>query len=344
MRKLRLWRFVFWLAFPLAAVWIWQRGSGIGMVEALVSFQINGFHLLALILFNAVAMLFFNSRWWLILRALGYRVPYLSSLRYRMASFAISYFTPGMQFGGEPVQIYALHVRHGVPGPQALASVTLDKLFELLANFTFLAIGLTMALNYPRRFGPIGGRAALLSIGLALLPLAYLLVVWVGRSPLRVLAGWLEPRLSARIIERRGVQIALGAACGAEEQMGSLLRRNPGLIPRTIASSALIWALSLLEYWLALRVLGVSLAPAQTVLALTAARLAFLTPLPGGIGALEAGQMLAMSLLGLSPLTGVAISMWIRGRDIALGAIGAACGTALVESDRIRPLSSTAGD
>jgi uncharacterized protein (TIRG00374 family) len=344
MKKLRLWRFVFWLAFPVVAVWIWRRASGVSIGATLASFQINIFHLLALVLFNVAAMLFFNSRWWLILRSLGYRVPYLSTLRYRLAAFAISYFTPGMQFGGEPVQVYALHARHAVPGPQALASVTLDKLFELLSNFTFLAVGLTLILDYPRKLGLVGSRLALWSAGLALLPLAYLFVVRAGHSPLRVLAGRLEPRLSMRMKERPGVQMALGAACGAEEQMGDLIRRKPGLILQIMASSALIWTLSLIEYWLALRVLGVSLTLAQTVLALTAARLAFLTPLPGGLGALEAGQILAMSLLGLSPLTGVAISMWIRARDIALGAVGAACGTALMEPDLVRPFSSTVGD
>jgi uncharacterized membrane protein YbhN (UPF0104 family) len=346
MKSLRFWRVAFWVALPLAAVWVWRRAAGVDILQTLSAFQINLYDLLALVAFNVMALLFFNLRWWLILRALGQRVPYLATLRYRMAGFAISYFTPGMQFGGEPLQVYALHTRHAVPGPQALASVTLDKIFELLANFTFLVVGLGLLLQYPLQFGLQGGRLALWAAGLLLLPLVYLLAVAAGGSPLRGLAGWLGPRLPARLRARAGVQMALAAAGGAEAQIGSLIRRKPLLILQMGLSSALIWALSLAEYWLALRVLGVHLTLPQTMLALTAARLAFLTPLPGGLGALEAGQMLAMSMLGLSPLTGVAISLWIRLRDIALGAIGAACGSSLSKPvhDPVHPLSSTAAE
>ena len=37
-------------------------------------------------------------------------------------------------FGGEPLQAYLIHRRQRVPGATALASVTLDKMLELLAN------------------------------------------------------------------------------------------------------------------------------------------------------------------------------------------------------------------
>jgi hypothetical protein len=59
---------------------------------------------------------------------------------------------------------------------------------------------------------------------------------------------------------------------------------------------------------------------------------------------LEASQMLAMRALDLSPLTGFAISLWIRGRDIALGAIGAALGSVLAEPDPVRSVSTSLGD
>jgi uncharacterized membrane protein YbhN (UPF0104 family) len=60
----------------------------------------------------------------------------------------------------------------------------------------------------------------------------------------------------------------------------------------------------------------------QTVSALTAARLAFLTPLPSGLGALEASQVLAMQALGLEPTFGISISLLIRLRDILFGMVG----------------------
>ena len=76
------------------------------------------------------------------------------------------------------------------------------------------------------------------------------------------------------------------------------------------------------EYMLSLRFLGARVDPLQAVIALTAARLAFLTPLPGGLGALEASQVLALGALGFSPALGISVSLLIRGRDIAFGLIG----------------------
>lgn len=344
MRKFYRLRYAFWLILPLVAAWIWYRITQTDVTATLASFRLNPYHLLGLVAFNAAILFLFNSRWWLILRAQGFRVPYLATVRYRMAAFALSYFTPGMQFGGEPLQVYALHSRHGIPTSKAVASVTLDKLFELLSNFSFLALGAALVLRNKLRVGLSGETLALLAAGLLLLPVIYLVLISAGRMPLYWLAARINDRLPERMPVRKGLRNVLAVAGNAERQMAAVIRQQPSLIFQALAASLLIWAASMLEYWLALRVLGVRLTLPQTVLALTAARLAFLTPLPGGIGALEASQMLAMRVLHLSPLTGFAISLWIRGRDIALGAIGAAMVSVLAEPDAVQAVSTSAGD
>ena len=75
----------------------------------------------------------------------------------------------------------------------------------------------------------------------------------------------------------------------------------------------------LIEYWLALRFLGVNLNLVETVTALTAARISFLFPLPGGLGLLETSQVLVMLALGYPRALGVSLSLLMRGRDIILG-------------------------
>lgn len=337
-------RFLLPLALPLAAGWIWYQVTQTDLTRRLASFRISSELLAALILLNAAAMLLFNSRWWLILRAQGYRIPYPATLRYRMAAFAVSYFTPGAQFGGEPLQVYALHSRHGVPASAAVASVTLDKLFELLANFSFLTLGALTVLT--GRMNGLSGALlpAAYVAGLLLAPLGLLLSIGMGRRPLTGLINILEGIVPARWRERPGLCRALDLVAGSEEQIGALIRRQPRVILQALGASTAIWCASLIEYWLALRVLGVSLDLRETILALTAARLAFLTPLPGGLGALEAGQVLAMQALGLNPMTGIAVSLWIRCRDLVLGAIGAAGGSILMKPVPAQPLSPTTGD
>jgi hypothetical protein len=63
---------------------------------------------------NVLIFSLFSSRWWLILRAQGHPQPYLALSGYRLAAFGVTYFTPGTQLGGEPLQIYLLQRRGAV--------------------------------------------------------------------------------------------------------------------------------------------------------------------------------------------------------------------------------------
>ena len=76
------------------------------------------------------------------------------------------------------------------------------------------------------------------------------------------------------------------------------------------------------EYWMALSFVGVNLNAEGTMTALTGARLAFLTPLPGGAGALETSQVIALSRFGYPAAAGISVSLLIRARDVIFGGIG----------------------
>ena len=89
-----------------------------------------------------------------------------------------------------------------------------------------------------------------------------------------------------------------------------------------IALTGFIWMLMFGEYWLTTRFLGAKINLVQAVMALTAARIAFLIPTPGGLGALEASQVLALGALGFNPALGISLSMLIRARDIGFGLVG----------------------
>lgn len=329
------------LAVPLVGWWLLSRVPLDDLVNLIRSFSLVD--LAGLALFNAAGMLIFSARWWFILRAQGYRLPYLAVFRYRMAGFAVSYFTPGTQFGGEPLQVYAVNARQGVPAATALASVTLDKLFELIANFSFLMTGVAVILR-TRLLGEMPGSNLPQSTGLVVvllcLPLVYLALLGAGRSPV---SGMLL-RTKARGGRNRFFARLLDTVTQAETQVSALIRQQPVVVLWVGLASALVWAVSLTEYWLALRAFGAVLSPLQTVAALTVARMAFLTPVPGGLGALEAGQMFAMQALGFNPALGVAISLWIRVRDTALGLCGLWFGAALIKRGSLYSLPSQVGD
>jgi uncharacterized protein (TIRG00374 family) len=140
--------------------------------------------LAALLAMNLLILWSFSWRWWAALRALGHSVSTVRLVGYRLAAFAVSYLTPGPQFGGEPLQVYLLSRREELPASTAVASVVVDKTLELIANFTFLVVGAAVVLHM--ELIPAAARAPLftLSIMLLCLPIAYLGFTLRGARPL----------------------------------------------------------------------------------------------------------------------------------------------------------------
>jgi hypothetical protein len=316
MKRLFNRRSLIWLAFlPVVAVamyllpWqdIIQTLSALTWIEIVILLLLNGF-----------ILLLFASRWWLILRAQGHPIPYLKLAAYRIAGFSISYFTPGTQFGGEPLQIYLVQNRHAVPGTTSTAAVALDKLFELLANFTFLAVGVLLTVNGGLITGISSPNAAIPVIGLLALPLIYLLLLRLGKYPVKFLID----RLPTRLWSHRRLSHLPALLILTEQRMSGLFLRKPLIILWVLFLSGMIWFVIIFEYWLMAYFLGARLTLMQSVAGLTASRLSFLTPLPGAVGIMEGSQVLAMKAFGYSATLGLSLSLLIRARDVTLGLIG----------------------
>jgi uncharacterized membrane protein YbhN (UPF0104 family) len=76
------------------------------------------------------------------------------------------------------------------------------------------------------------------------------------------------------------------------------------------------------EYWLMARFLGLAMTSGQAVAGLAMALLSFILPIPAGLGALEASQLLALSAMGFAPAEAVSLTLLFRGRDLLFGGIG----------------------
>lgn len=272
----------------------------------------------SLAVLNMVIVLALSSRWWLLLHSQGYNLPYSSLVAYRQAAFGVSYLTPGPQFGGEPLQVYMTRNRHAVPGTIAIATVSLDRLLELVANFFFLALGAFIILR-GRLFGSfLGFEASMIGIGLLCLPVVYLFALWSGREPLT----WLMEQIPIRFAFLPRVQRVQRVLTSAEAQAKLFCQQRPVALIQAMLLSMLIWAALIAEFWLVLNFLGAGLTLPQTIGVMTLARLAFLSPTPAGLGTLEASLVLAMGALGLSPALGIGISLLIRARDITFAGLG----------------------
>lgn len=305
-----------WVLAPLLVVVALRSFSLADLWESLS--RLTGFQLVVILAANLLIMLVFSGRWWIVLRALGYRVSYLAAAGYRLSASGVSYFTPGPQFGGEPVQVMALARRAGVPTGDAVASVGLERTLEMVVNLAFLATGVILTIrgqvfDARLRFGALLAAGALL-----LLPVVFLLLLWMDKQPLSGLLA----RLPWTIRYKDRVRTLWESLRQSETRAGALLRDRPGHILLAVGFTLLSWVGIVGEYGLVTHLMGLRLTLLQLVGILTAARLAFLSPLPGGIGTLEAGQVLIFQWMGLDPAVGLALSLLIRARDILFSGVG----------------------
>jgi uncharacterized protein (TIRG00374 family) len=306
--------------------------------------QLHGWQIGGLVLANVVVLLTLNGRWWLLLRGLGYTLPYLTLTGHRLAAFGVSYFTPGPQFGGEPVQVILAERQHGVPRLVALTAVSLDKTLELTVNFAFLLAGVFAVLQA----GVLGdglavGTAVFALIFLLGFPIFFLAATWRGWQPLTHLWRWGQ-RLPLRRWQNpynRAGQLILTS----EEQATRFCRERPFTLALALTVSIVSWLAMVAEYWLMLTFLGGPVTAVQVIILLTAARIAFLLPAPGGLGTLEASQLLAFAAIGLNPAIGISLSLLIRARDVLLGGLGLWWGSQRLRRPRlvVEPPASSSG-
>jgi hypothetical protein len=278
--------------------------------------RLQSWQLAILLFLNAIVIIFMTLRWWLILRAEIPGLPFIPLIGYRLSVFAMSYFTPGPQVGGEPLQIILLRRNHHVSFARASSAVLLDKVFEFLGNFVFIGIGLFAI----ARVGLLAENITIPKLGwiaLAILvswPIIHFSLLYTKRKPMSALIRVLLSKYADRTWYRLIV--------ASEYLAASFIHRHPRFLFFALLASLISWSGMGLEYLLMLQFLDIHLTLWQALAGLTAALLAFLVPLPGGLGALEASQVLALGSFGYSAATAIGLTLLMRARDLVNGLLG----------------------
>lgn len=305
-----------WVVAIALVVWILARVPLFDIwdvIRHLTLIQIS-----AVLAVNVLVIMAFSGRWWVLLSAMGHDIPYLSLTLNRLAGFGVSYFTPGPQVGGEPVQALLLRRSHDLPLDTAAASIGLDRLIEISVNLAFLFFGVSVLLERNLFSAALRPGALVLLAGFITLPVVYLGLLIVGQTPL----AWLVSQPARRMKSVAFLEDAHRAVWQVEDRARAIFREHPGSVLSALAISLISWVGLIFEYWLLVRFIGINLTPLQLIVLLTATRIAFLAPLPSGLGILEASQVVAFQAVGLDPAAGLSASLIMRGRDILFGLVG----------------------
>jgi uncharacterized protein (TIRG00374 family) len=262
-----------------------------------------------LVALYGLSQLAFTLGWWAVIAprpSLG-RVPRL--LAVYLAGDSANSLAPG-GVAGEPLKVHLLSSEMGAGA--ALASVSLHKHVDLLAQWLFVAAGAAVALaSFPLS---AGARAGVLA-GVAVLGAMLGAWTWAMRRgtyapAVRWLSRW---KWLAEKLDRHHE-----GAADVDERIRRFYVEHRGAFAAGVAFCFLGWCGGALETWIVLRLLapGSGWPAAVGIEALSMVLTTLLLFVPGRIGAAEGARAGVCILLGLTPAQGVAYGLVRRAREI----------------------------
>lgn len=247
-------------------------------------------------------------RWFLLLRSLNDRPPFLLLVYLYFVGFFANNFIPS-GFGGDVVKVVSLRQRYG-RGAEALSSVMMDRITGLMGSALIALLALAWnslehvtAVELP---APLWWLIEAISIGI---PLSFFLVRWT--DPLHRIEG-IFPK------------IAFLPKYDKLEQLVGTVRRYPlpALLLSLLISIPFTLSLILLQYCIA-RAFGVVLP--LSVFGLFVPLLALINALPitfNGLGVREGAYVFLFGAVGVPPETAVAMSLSFYFLRFVAGLIG----------------------
>ena len=272
--------------------------SVIGIGDVLEAISVANATVVALMVLVALTWLFcWGLALRLVLSSMGVRIGIGQAFLTFAAAVFANNVTPFGQAGGEPVTAYVISSSSDAEYETGLAAIASVDTLHFVPTIGFAAIGLT----YFAGRMTFGRHLVLASVAVAVLAVAVPVFVYVGwrhrervenvvvllLSPISRAAGRVFPNLSipTRVELRTRVQSFFDA-------IGRVATDGRGLAI-ALSLSALGWLGVMTSLWLGLYALGHTVSFAVVLVAVPVASIAGVTPLPGGLGALD-GVLIAL--------------------------------------------------
>lgn len=264
---------------------------------------------------NFLILVALSLRSYWVLKALRASLGLVGWFRVRQVGFLVSFLTPGPQIGGEPAQVW-LMCRQGVSTSDAIGVTAVDKLADFVLNAAFLLFSVLIL-----------GAMDIRSHDVFITGLADWVWPIAAGSVLTTLCAYTAYRVGLfRLSWVQSIKKSWSDLSGVPRLSWSLL----GL------TGTLAWALMFIEWWAIWWLLGAQVPALVALATFLATRFALWTPVPGGLGVLEAGVVGVSVMLGVDVSVALAVCAVARLRDmglIAFAALNAAAEVALLKEE-----------
>ncbi len=306
----------FFLILGIATTYLITKKYGLKHIIGFYS-NFNGWLLLA---YFAIVFLIFTIltwRWNVILLSRGHKIQFKKLFIYRLIGQGINFFTPGPRIGGEPTQASLLK-KHDVEFTEGLSTIMIDKIIDSTTCGILFIIG---ALLVSMHYAIPKNETIYMIIGAGIFLL--FIVVFYYRmlndkhfflNIFRILRLNKINNKTFKKIEAKIEEIEL--------IMIQFYKHDKKTFILTIVITLLSWVAMFVEYKLVTTLLGLNLGFLELFFIIAFIGIAMLFPVPMAVGALEAGQISAFGMIGLSGGAGVALAFLVRMKDFIFGVAG----------------------
>ncbi len=258
-------------------------------------------------------------RWQIILKSQGvHHISFWKLNNYRLVGQGVSFLTPSGKLGGEPVRAGLTSSRENISFEKSLSSVLIDRTIDISSALAFFSIGvmiLLLSFVIPAAIATILVVVCIIALILIITfnyrmlkgkPFFHYLFRFLGLSRIKKLEKFEE-----KLVDVEALII-------------KFYYEDKKYFFYALGISMLSWILMFVEYKIAALMVGHNLTPLQIFLVFSFIGIAYMVPVPMGIGSLEASQITAFSLLGISSAAGLALSFLVRLKDLFIAIIGVA--------------------
>jgi len=286
--------------------------SAIDLIYQNINFKYLGIYI-ALFFFSFCPLVW---RLQVILKAHKKHIGFFPLLKQTIAGYAVSYITPSVRMGGEPLRVYMMKKENGIDVKTGSSCIVLDKFVEFAGSAIYGIIGLFLIMFIP---GVTFNMKLIL--GVAVFIAASSLMFFYYRT-VRAKGSLSSIVKIFKFNKTKKGETFLGAVLDVEKRMAEFFEKDK----RAFFISFLFYCVSgitfVLEFKFLILSLGFDAGITELVILITLLGLANVAPSPGGIGFLEATQSGLFYAIRNDGSIGFALSLIIRCMGLFMVAIG----------------------
>lgn len=260
--------------------------------------------------------------WWIILAAYGIKIPLRRIIGARLSGYAVSYLTPSLYFGGEPVRALIAADSSNAPTTRIFATIVVERFLGGVSLVFFILIGSFFALISPQ-VSPAEKRAVLIGVPFICFWIVIGMIDFAGNHK------WISRALRAmgRIITRwqNGLNRAAAKVAETEDEIYNAFSRHwkATVLAFFVQLVANFFVYMRPQIFLYFSAHAVFTFPQLSLLFTLNIMLSFfLWITPGGLGTGEAALIGIFALVGVSKGGAVAFSLSYKFFELIVVAAG----------------------